>query len=469
MISFRFFKATLFLLAAANLFQPAQAVEIDPDGGDIAQEFVAAARACVSLADHQPLTIGILGMERSSTTLNDNARIQVRRIVEVLIGKEPNVELKPVGDLGRVLTQLEATASISSSEVVALLQQIRDVDVAVYFEATRQARDRVDLTLVGVSRSGTCLVPPTATSLSVRLDAGVKLHDLAKLFETRIAPTLRNDKTVTTLLIGVFAPAGAAPGRSYSLCSEPIRDSALGVLIDTLVNHPQTAISDRRLVVRRSAYGEAIAAQPSLRVLSGTFGRDAAGLWVSAELTNPVDGGISASFGGRRYIAGLSCPDEPIDFLSFFEAGGHNDPDRLTVATRNRWPRIGDFLNFSVRVGVDTTVYCWVISDDETGYVLLPQKGKEHKARLRSREMRRFPDDFWGGPQTYKEAAEGLFGCFAPGADLVQSVHAAWMAKFGRVGQGENGALSGHEILALRDLMRRQNGIVEAYARVKVE
>ena len=454
----RFLAALAIALVLAFAAVPAGAVEIlDPDPDALTAAFVKSLKRC---AAGGRLTVGVLGFPRSFTGLSDDERVATRRIVEALIARQPGVLLKPVADLDKLIAGRMNAGGHDPADIAAIFDKARDVTALVHFEGRRSASEFA-LTLVGATRAGAGPAAGAVEPFHLKLDAGPALVDVVKLVETEFAERIKADQAIAEIVVETFRPEGGTP---YSRCN----DTLTGLVVDVLARlnaDPDFALRDRRIAVRVARPGEPAAAGAA--ILSGSFGSDAAGLWLSASLAT-VDGRALARV-HRAHITGLACDARPLGFLENIAAGALADTGRLEVSAARGLVPVGDFLSFRIRGGDEArTLYCWALASDRTAFVFLPTPGREAESRLAAGATRDFPEDFDFGPIVAAEPSENLFGCFAAAGPLSAEASGAWSSKYGPVGRAKDGALDEAEIDELLALMRREPGIVEAYGAVRI-
>lgn len=447
------------LIAAFAAVPDARAAEIvSPEPDAAARTFVVSLKRCA--AGSGRLAIGVLGFPRSFTGLSDAERVEVRRLVEALLARQPGIVLKPVADLDKLLAGRLNAGGHDAADIAAIFEKARDVTALVHFEGRRSAGEFA-LTLVATTRSGDCLAAGGLAPLRLALDAGPRLADLRKLVETEFARAVKNDPGVAEVVVETFRPDGATP---YSRCNEAVT----GLVLDELSRlnaDPDLALRQRRLTIRRAVPGTAPA--PEAAVLSGSFGSDAAGVWVTADLAM-ADGRVLAKT-YRTHVTGLDCEPRALDFLEGLRADAIADPTRLEVTAERPTVAVGGFLAFRIRLGPDpATLYCWALAADRTAFVVLPAPGAEAGARMKAGASAIFPDDFGFPPIVASEPSENVFGCFAARTALSPAATAAWAAKYGPVGRAADGALDESEIDTLLATMRSEPGIVESYGAVRI-
>ncbi|MCC2113805.1 MAG: hypothetical protein KDJ16_17340, partial [Hyphomicrobiales bacterium] len=435
-------------------------MEIVSDNRDTAgRDFIRALRNCASQSS-APVTIGVLGFDRGFTELSDSERVEMRRIVEGLVGRQRGVTLKPIADLDKLVAGRIMSGGHDAADVMGILAEARDVTAVIHFEGRRIAADRFELRLVGTTRAGDCLMAGAVKPLVLALGTGTGFHDLKKLIAEKFAGAILDQATVAAVVVRRFVPEGDTP---YNRCTDAVGEAVTAALSAAL-SDPNLALQSRSFSIRTAA-ADAIVDDPTAAVLSGRFGSDRTGLWVSAELANAADGTRLVSL-ERTYVTGLACEPRALSFLEAVAAAALSDPSRLSVVPVRSEVRPGEVISFKISGGRVQSLYCWVLAADRTGFVLLPTPGAT--ARIGTNETLVFPTDFGFPPIVSEEPSENIFGCFGTAADLSEPARAAWAAKYGAVGQAAGGALDETEIWALAATMRRQSDIVEAYGKVTI-
>lgn len=463
-----FIVALASVLAAGFLVGPtasAGAAEII-DGRARIAGFADAARACLRTTGNgkELLAVGVLGIDGRSTSVNDDERGEILSAIEALIASQPGIVLRPVTRLGRIATRMRR-AGASDDEIVRAMRRVQDVDVAIYFSARRKGATRVELTLSGITRDGNCLIPASAGSLEARLGAGPRKHVLKKLIEAELVPAILRDARINTIIVDAFRAGRQSSTRTYSLCSEPLAERSATALSRFLRRDATAIAKGRGFAVRRGRASSA--AGEGTRVLRGSFGRDAGGLWVSAELLDPRDKSVVAGF-SRQYVVDVDCPVETLGLIDFIVRGARENSRFLVVDSAEARFRVDHFIRFHVRVPQrETMLYCWAISDDGTAYVVLPNPGADAR-RVHETGMKVYPAGFGQPEIRATEKGAGIFGCFAAHEPLSDGLHDAWMAAHFANREDARMQLAEDEILTLLNKMRAHGGMFESYAHYEI-
>ncbi|MEZ5840963.1 MAG: hypothetical protein R3D02_11260 [Hyphomicrobiales bacterium] len=453
------FLAALIALAVFLAGGPASALEVrNPDADVIAAEFVSALRDCTA---GRRLEIGVLGFPRAFTGLSDADRVAARRLVEALLARQDGVVLKPIADLDKLMAGRANAGGHDPADIAAIFEAARDVAALVHFEGRRTSAGEFALTLVGTTRSGDCLAAAGLSPLRLGLDAGAAVVDLRKLIDAELAAAIRDNAALADIAVEPFRPDGATP---YSACNEAVTGAVVEAL-SRLSADPDLALRGRRVAVRPLPPGTPAPAGAAR--VSGSFGSDGGGLWLTATLAGP--GGEILAAISRAHVAGIACDPRPLDYLESIRIGAPDDPKRLTVTAERAVVPVGGFLKFRIATGSDPlSLHCWALASDRTGFIFLPVPGKEEAARVPAGAIRYFPEDFGYGPIVAGEASDNIFGCFAATMPLSPAASTAWNARYGPAGRARDGALDEEEIAELIAVMRREPGITESYGALKI-
>jgi hypothetical protein len=253
---------------------------------------------------------------------------------------------------------------------------------------------------------------------------------------------------------------GFAGRNGHSLCDTALTDALL-VGLDEEARNPNRALRDRPLTVRRAGSGAA-GPEGEVATASGLLDVDARGkAFINMGF---LQGRAILAPSGRVAVAldKLGCDPAMRPFLEHVAAGARTDRERLDVTAPVFG--VGQRLEIAITLKRSARLYCWVLDEDETGFVMLPAGGTANPTEPGTY---RYPRDFQLGDVVLHNRFENLVSCFSATEPLPEALAAEW-SRHSPAAANAPILMRAETVRSMMDEMRRTPGVSEAAARVVV-
>jgi len=428
------------------------------------EDYLTELRACLRKGANLPITLGILGVREDETRVSAKDRQTLRREVEKHFSGRPDVKLKAVADMDRILQRLQAVERFSQKTVRAALAKAQDADAFIYIEIRQVSINGgyriVNYDLRGITRKESCMAVTSAQITSrLRME---EIHDFAALAKNHLRHLLDKHREIRGLAFRQFNVRGsyatecshALPKRLIGLVGE-IEDSpkwmANGRVLEKKIVappvRPEVGVRERAFVTGELHSISGVPIKQAMR-LDMMFMRGGAG--------GEILGSLSA------WVSNLGCDTRPINFEEKIMAAARHGVNAFRITSVKTRVRPGSPVAFDIWSRKNVHVHCMVIDlNDRSGYILFPSPRTNSDYTLKGGETRRYPEGFGFASQTYKNISNNFFGCFATAKPLSGNARMLWDAMSARL-------LKQSEINLLLEELRAVEDIVEHWAKVEV-